>query len=51
MKAIVHTNPKGMEGLKLQDFEAPNVQAGEVKIQLKSAGLNHRDLFRASSSR
>ncbi len=45
MKAIVHTNPKGMEGLKVQAFESPVLKEGEVKVQLKAAGLNHRDLF------
>lgn len=45
MKAIVHTSPQGMEGMKLQDFESPVVKKGEVRVQLKSAGLNHRDLF------
>ncbi|MCF6411176.1 zinc-binding dehydrogenase [Pseudalkalibacillus salsuginis] len=45
MKAIVHTNPKGMEGLKVQAFESPVIKEGEVKVQLKAAGLNHRDLF------
>ncbi len=45
MKAIVHTSPKGMEGMKLEDFESPIVKEGQVKIQLKAAGLNHRDLF------
>ncbi|MCF6136312.1 zinc-binding dehydrogenase [Pseudalkalibacillus berkeleyi] len=45
MKALVHTNPKGMEGMKLQDVESPKLKKGEVKVQLKVAGLNHRDLF------
>ncbi|MGM7700302.1 zinc-binding dehydrogenase [Pseudalkalibacillus sp. Hm43] len=45
MKAIVHTSPKGMEGMKLEDFESPIVKEGQVKVQLKAAGLNHRDLF------
>ncbi|WP_408009659.1 zinc-binding dehydrogenase [Pseudalkalibacillus sp. A8] len=45
MKAIVHTNAKGMEGLKVQSFESPVLKEGEVKVQLKAAGLNHRDLF------
>ncbi|WP_261130011.1 zinc-binding dehydrogenase [Bacillus sp. Marseille-Q3570] len=45
MKAIVHTNPKGMEGLKVQSFESPVLKDDEVKVQLKAAGLNHRDLF------
>ncbi|WLD94193.1 zinc-binding dehydrogenase [Alkalihalobacillus sp. AL-G] len=45
MKAIVHTSPKGMEGTAFQEFESAEPKAGEVKVQLKSAGLNHRDLF------
>ncbi|WP_257348324.1 zinc-binding dehydrogenase [Pseudalkalibacillus decolorationis] len=45
MKAIVHTSPQGIEGMALQGFESTVPKSGEVKIQLKSAGLNHRDLF------
>ncbi|WP_349409732.1 zinc-binding dehydrogenase [Pseudalkalibacillus sp. SCS-8] len=45
MKALIHTSPKGKEGLKLQTVDSPNVNGGEVKVQLKTAGLNHRDLF------
>ncbi|MFK4468355.1 zinc-binding dehydrogenase [Bacillus sp. RC252] len=45
MKAIVHQHKKGLEGLeyKLSPEITPNV--GEVKVKLRAAGLNHRDLF------
>lgn len=45
MKAVVHAEKAGMEGLSYRDMEEVNPKAGEVKIKLKSAGLNHRDLF------
>ncbi|MED4687009.1 NAD(P)-dependent alcohol dehydrogenase, partial [Bacillus mycoides] len=45
MKAIVHQHKKGLEGLeyKLSPEITPNI--GEVKVKLKAAGLNQRDLF------
>lgn len=45
MKAIVHAGRQGIEGLeyKAQPDKLPS--RGEVKVRLKSAGLNHRDLF------
>ena len=44
LKAILHKG-KGMEGLSCSDFREPSPKAGEVRIKLKTAGLNHRDLF------
>ncbi|MDD9150405.1 zinc-binding dehydrogenase [Sporolactobacillus sp. CQH2019] len=46
MQAVVHQGHAGFEGLSYRtDFPDPSVKAGEVKVALKSAGLNHRDLF------
>ncbi|RYL88929.1 NAD(P)-dependent alcohol dehydrogenase [Sporolactobacillus sp. THM7-4] len=46
MKAFVHEGHKDFEGLSYRsDFPEPNVGAGDVKVAIKSAGLNHRDLF------
>lgn len=45
MKAIVHQYKKGIEGLAYKLSSEINPNAGEVKVQLKAAGLNHRDLF------
>ncbi|WP_100489022.1 zinc-binding dehydrogenase [Sporolactobacillus pectinivorans] len=46
MKAIVHEGHPGFEGLDFRaDFSAPEPGPGEVKVALKAAGLNHRDLF------
>lgn len=46
MRAIVHQGHAGFEGLSYRmDFPDPPVGPGEVKVALKSAGLNHRDLF------
>ncbi|WP_053366750.1 zinc-binding dehydrogenase [Bacillus sp. FJAT-27245] len=45
MKALVHAGKTGMEGLAYRDFEKAEPGAGEVRIKLKTAGLNHRDLI------
>ncbi|WP_316570002.1 zinc-binding dehydrogenase [Neobacillus sp. YIM B06451] len=45
MKALVHAGKTGMEGLAYQDFEKPEPGAGEVRVKIKIAGLNHRELI------
>ncbi|MGG2934006.1 zinc-binding dehydrogenase [Bacillus pacificus] len=45
MKAIVHQYKKGVEGLEYKLSSETNPNAREVKVKLKAAGLNHRDLF------
>ncbi|HDX9610171.1 TPA: zinc-binding dehydrogenase [Bacillus toyonensis] len=45
MKAIVHQYKKGLEGLEYKILSELTPNAGEVKVKLKAAGLNHRDLF------
>jgi zinc-binding alcohol dehydrogenase/oxidoreductase len=45
MKAIVHAKTTGLQGLSISDMEELQPKAGEVRVQLKTAGLNHRDLF------
>jgi zinc-binding alcohol dehydrogenase/oxidoreductase len=45
MKAIVHADKAGFEGLSFGDMPELQPQAGEVQVRLKTAGLNHRDLF------
>ncbi|MFS0823988.1 zinc-binding dehydrogenase [Bacillus sp. 1P02SD] len=45
MKAFVHYKVPGMDGTSYSDIEEVVPKAGEVKVKLKSAGLNHRDLF------
>lgn len=45
MKALVHAGKTGMEGLSISEMEDFTPGAGEVRVRLKSAGLNHRDLF------
>ncbi|KMY52990.1 alcohol dehydrogenase [Bacillus sp. FJAT-27231] len=45
MKAVVHEKVSGMEGLTCREIEEIQPKAGEVRIRLKTAGLNHRDLF------
>lgn len=45
MKAIIHSGQSGLAGLQYTDSISRAPEAGEVQIQLKSAGINHRDLF------
>lgn len=45
MKALVHAEKTGIEGLSYRDIEEQHPKAGEVRVALKGAGLNHRDLF------
>jgi len=45
MKATLHNGKQGYEGLIYGESNEPLVKAGEVKVKLKTAGLNHRDLF------
>lgn len=45
MKAIVHVEKAGFEGLSLREMAKIEPGAGKVRVKLKTAGLNHRDLF------
>ncbi len=45
MKAIVHAEKAGLEGLSYSEMAELQPRAGEVRVKLKTAGLNHRDLF------
>lgn len=49
MKAVVHTGISGLKGLAYEDVMDKQPGFGEVKVKLKSAGLNHRDLFLMAS--
>ncbi|MFS0782134.1 zinc-binding dehydrogenase [Bacillus sp. 1P06AnD] len=45
MKAIIHKGKLGKDGLSLSDIELQEPGHGEVRVKMKAAGLNHRDLF------
>ncbi|PAE24838.1 zinc-binding dehydrogenase [Bacillus sp. 7894-2] len=45
MKAVIHEGKAGLAGLSYGEIEKPEPGAGEVRVKLKMAGLNHRDLF------
>lgn len=45
MKAIVHAGKTGVEGLSFREMDESSPKAGEVRVRIKTAGLNHRDLF------
>lgn len=48
MKAVIF---QGQKGLSYQEIENKKPKAGEVKVKLKTAGLNRRDLFVMNQSR
>lgn len=45
MKAIVHEGKKGLDGVTFTHMSEVEPRPGEVKVRLKAAGLNHRDLL------
>ncbi|MED4241113.1 zinc-binding dehydrogenase [Priestia megaterium] len=45
MKALVHEGTAGINGLSLRKMEDLEPKSEEVIVRLKTAGLNHRDLF------
>ncbi|NJP38932.1 zinc-binding dehydrogenase [Alkalicoccus luteus] len=45
MKAFVHAGEPGLKGTALKDMPKPEPGAGEVRLKVVTAGLNHRDLF------
>lgn len=45
MKAVIHKGTKGLSGVQVSEFEELTPAVSEVKVRLKVAGLNHRDLF------
>ncbi|WP_270165219.1 zinc-binding dehydrogenase [Paenibacillus sp. SYP-B4298] len=49
MRAIIHEGKQGIEGLQYTEQRDRQPGEGEVKIRLKTAGLNHRDLFLMSA--
>lgn len=44
MKAVVHQGAAGLPGVVYRDMEERRPGAGEVRVRLKNAGLNRRDL-------
>lgn len=45
MKGIIHSEKSGIAGMNYRDLQEMQPQRGEIKIRLKTAGLNRRDLF------
>lgn len=45
MKALVHAEKTGLEGLTYREITDFLPKEGEVRVKIKVAGLNHRDLF------
>ncbi|EGL17858.1 MULTISPECIES: zinc-binding dehydrogenase [Paenibacillus] len=45
MKAVLHREKSGVDGLVYSTAEDRHPGYGEVKVKLIAAGLNHRDLF------
>jgi zinc-binding alcohol dehydrogenase/oxidoreductase len=45
VKAVIHRGLSGTDGLRIEEVQEKHPEAGEVKVRIKAAGLNHRDLF------
>jgi NADPH2:quinone reductase len=45
MKAVVVNQYGGPEALEFQDFEAPQPQPGEVRVEMRAAGVNFADVY------
>lgn len=45
MKAAIHRGRSGLDGLRVGNMESKQPGPGEIRVRLKTAGLNHRDLF------
>ncbi|MFC7060885.1 zinc-binding dehydrogenase [Halobacillus seohaensis] len=44
MKAITHAETEGLSGLSYQDMDQPTAKPNEVRVKLKTAGMNRRDV-------
>lgn len=45
MKALILSTPDGPESVALQEVDIPEPGQGEVRVRLRAASLNHRELF------
>lgn len=45
MKAVFHEGEAGLAGVQYGTVEKPEAGTGEVRVRIKTAGLNHRDLL------
>lgn len=45
MKAIYHEGEQSLQGIHYGSIELEDIQPNEVRVKIKTAGLNHRDLF------
>ena len=48
VKTLIHSGKVGLEGLKWEERAEQPAGSSEIKIKVKTAGLNHRDLFALS---
>ena len=44
MKALIHETGSGVKGLRIKEIEPKKIDNKEVRIKVKTVGLNHRDL-------
>ena len=44
MKAMIHEKISGIDGVEWKETNVPKPEKGEVRIRLKTAGMNRRDL-------
>jgi zinc-binding alcohol dehydrogenase/oxidoreductase len=47
MRCIIHEGETGLGGVKLAERDVPEPGAGELRVKLRTAALNHRDIWTA----
>ena len=45
MKALLLETTEGPEAVRIADVETPEPKAGEVRVALKAASINHREMW------
>ncbi|UOQ46464.1 zinc-binding dehydrogenase [Halobacillus salinarum] len=44
MKAMIHEGKDGLDGLQMKEVPEPSLKPDEVKVRIRAAGMNRRDL-------
>jgi NADPH:quinone reductase-like Zn-dependent oxidoreductase len=45
MKALYHETTEGPEAVRVAEVETPTPKAGEVRVAIKAASVNHREMW------
>jgi zinc-binding alcohol dehydrogenase/oxidoreductase len=45
MKALLQETSDGLEAVRVADVETPTPKSGEVRVAIKAASVNHREMW------